>query len=156
KHGGQVHVWQRKELENYLLNAAAISRAIIARLPRRGTPPTEGEVQAKLEELAGQQGDELLDAVAQEFLSADRSLGAAGANKAARQAITQRVERQGLLSCVSGKYILQRVFDWVQVEFGASLNTQLICRQFRCDEVDQEIQMALTTIENASKLPAEP
>jgi hypothetical protein len=53
-------------------------------------------------------------------------LGAGGANKAARHAIEERVQRLGLLACVSGKSVLQKIFDWVHTEFGASLNTQLV------------------------------
>jgi energy-coupling factor transporter ATP-binding protein EcfA2 len=126
RHRGQVHVWRRKEIENYLLVAAAISRAIVKTLPRRGQPPQLQELQAKLEEFANQLREEMFDAVAQEYLSTTRSLGAGGANKAARHAIEERVQRLGLLACVSGKSVLQKIFDWVHTEFGASLNTQLV------------------------------
>jgi hypothetical protein len=74
-------------------------------------------------------------------------------NKAARVAIEQRIESSGLLDCVSGKAVLQRLFDWVQGEFGVSLNSVSICRHIKAAEVDEELKGVLSAIEGASSLP---
>jgi hypothetical protein len=153
QHRGQLHIWRKKEIENYMLNAAAITRAITSRLPRRSVAPSESELVTKLNAFAIGLKDELFDAVAQEFLSAERSLGAGGANKAARVAIEQRIESSGLLDCVSGKAVLQRLFDWAQGEFGVSLNSVSICRHIKAAEVDEELKGVLSAIEGASSLP---
>src|SRR5450755_1857533 len=107
-----------------------------------------------MKEFADALKDEMFDAVAQEFLSVNRGLGVAGANKLARTAIEARIRLAGLLSCVSGKAVIQRLFSWVQGEFGASLNTLTICRQFTVKEIDPEMKGVLMAIENAAALPA--
>lgn len=154
RYKGQVHVWCKKEIENYLLSSTPVTKAIVSKLPKRACPPTEVEVSSKLNEFAASLKDEMFDAVAQEFLSVNRGLGAAGANKMARTAIDARIQSAGLLACVSGKAVIQRLFSWVQTEFGASLNTLTICRQFTINNIDPEIKGVLTAIENAAPLPA--
>jgi hypothetical protein len=44
RYGGQVHVWCKKEIENYLLSPTAITKAIVSKLPRRASLPTEAEI----------------------------------------------------------------------------------------------------------------
>lgn len=153
RYGGQVHVWCKKEIENYLLSPTAITKAIVSKLPRRASLPTEAEIDAKMNEFANALKDEMFDAVAQEFLSLNRGLGVAGANKLARTAIDARIQAAGLLSCVSGKAVIQRLFSWVQREFGASMNTLTICRQFTASEIDPEMKGVLLAIENAEAFP---
>jgi hypothetical protein len=106
-----------------------------------------------MNEFANALKDEMFDAVAQEFLSLNRGLGVAGANKLARTAIDARIQAAGLLSCVSGKAVIQRLFSWVQREFGASMNTLTICRQFTASEIDPEMKGVLLAIENAEAFP---
>jgi hypothetical protein len=143
----KVHIWRRKELENYLLHATAISRAIAERLPKRTSPPSEAEIDRQIDAFANELEDDLLDGVAQESLSADRKLGASGANRAARATIAHRKRSIGLRGCVSGKQVLRRLFDWVQQEVGVSLNTTLVARNFRPTEVPEEIAAVLGSIE---------
>jgi hypothetical protein len=154
RHHCQVHIWCKKEIENYLLNPVAVTKAIVSKLPKRASPPSESEVRNKMNEFAASLTEEMFDAVAQEFISVNRGLGVGGANKAAREAIDIRVQRDGLLSCVSGKSVIQKLFSWVQNEFGASLNTLTICRQFTAGDLDPEMKAVLTAIENATPLPA--
>jgi hypothetical protein len=156
RYRGHIHVWYKKEIENYLLSAPAVTKAIISKLPKRASPPTEEELGSKMIEFANSLRDEMFDAVSHEFLSENRSLGVAGANKLARSAIDARVQSAGLLACVSGKAVIHRLFGWVQSEFGASLNTLTICRHFTPNEIDPEIKGVLTAIENATALPVRP
>jgi AAA domain, putative AbiEii toxin, Type IV TA system/AAA ATPase domain len=154
RHHCQVHVWCKKEIENYLLNPGAVTKAIVSKLPKRASPPSESEVRNKMNEFAVSLTEEMFDAVAQEFISVNRGLGVGGANKAAREAIDKRIQRDGLLSCVSGKSVIQKLFSWVQNEFGASLNTLTICRQFTAEDLEPELKGVLSAIENATALPA--
>jgi predicted ATPase len=152
-HGGQVHVWSVKEIENFLLHPAVIVRAIESRLPRRAAPPAENELKQKLDEFAAELQEDLLDGVAQEILSANRALGAGGANRTARTVIRERIERVGLIGCVSGKAVLQKLCGWIQVEFGVSLSAVAVARNFRVDEVDTELGAILGSIEHISSFP---
>lgn len=153
QHGGQVHIWKRKEIENYLLRPSAIVRAVTSRIPRRAAPPTELEVQTVLEGFAAELKEDLLDGVAQEALSANRALGAGGANRVARTLIHERIGLYGLLGCVSGKAVLQKLFGWVQSEFGVSLSAVALAKQLISEELDQELRGVLMAIETGNALP---
>ncbi|HVZ18411.1 MAG TPA: AAA family ATPase, partial [Terriglobales bacterium] len=130
KHGVQIHVWLRKELENYLLEPKSLARAIESRAPRRVASPTAEEIQGQLEEFAKELQEEAFDAYAQELYNHDRSLGTSGANKAARAWMERRRDQVGLIGNVSGKALLQRFFDWAKKEFGASLNALSVAASF--------------------------
>jgi type IV secretory pathway TrbD component/energy-coupling factor transporter ATP-binding protein EcfA2 len=153
KHSGQVHVWSVKEIENFLLRGEVIVRAIESRLPRRTSPPGEIEVKQKLEQFATELEEDLFDGFAQEVLSTNRALGAGGANRAARTVIRDRIEKVGLLGCVSGKAVLQKLCGWIQVEFGVSLSAVAVARKFRVDEVDPELATILRAIEEIRSFP---
>jgi energy-coupling factor transporter ATP-binding protein EcfA2 len=151
--GGQLHVWRMKEIENYLMIAAPIVRAIKSRLPRRASEPTVHEVTEKLAEFAEELRDNLLDGFAQEHLSSNRALGAGGANRAARLTIEEREGRLGLPGVVSGKLVLHRLLGWIQSEFGVSLNALAIISHFTKADIDTELVSVLTAIEDLSPFP---
>ena len=69
-----LHIWSRKEIENYLLIPSLILRAIRAGLPARVSPPTEEEVLVALTEAAARFRDEIVDGFATEIISRDRKL----------------------------------------------------------------------------------
>jgi hypothetical protein len=124
-----------------LLSATAVTKAIVSRLPKRASPPTPIEVEAKLNEFAASLNDGRLE-------------WAEPTSKQARAAIDARIQSVGLLACVSGKAVIQKLlFAWVQAQFGVSLNTLAIIRHFTADEIDSEMNAVLTAIENATFLP---
>ena len=56
--GVQLHIWKRKEIENYLLIPSVIGRFIATRVTRRKIAPTLKEVTQKLEEICLELRDE--------------------------------------------------------------------------------------------------
>lgn len=150
----QLHVWQRKEIENYLLVPTAIARYITGRLPLGAEAPEPELIQAKLEELANARWDETFDALAATILARDRSLGAGGANQRARDLLAYRCTNSiSRLEVVSGKRLLSDLSAWSQETYHISISTIALARTLGQAEIASEIVEVLTAIKQGRSLP---
>jgi energy-coupling factor transporter ATP-binding protein EcfA2 len=155
KKGIELHVWDRKELENYLLVPAAIQRVIVSQMPNGTTAPKVKEIADKMSAIADLLEDDTFDAFSSSILAKDRSLGAKGANKAARKHIrTKKASEGGLLAIVSGKEVLSRMSQWSQDSFGSGFSSRAIAATLEEDEIPQEMRQVIRAIENAEKFSA--
>lgn len=150
KRGVNLHIWQLKEIENYLLVPDAIHRAIITNIPKRSSQPSVEEIEIMIETFAKELKEELFDGVAQEILSTERSLGVAGANKKARRLIKSKIDCYGIRGVVSGKQVLKKLFNWTQSEFGVSLTKNAVAQHIKANEISNELKTILFAIENLS------
>jgi hypothetical protein len=152
--GVRLHVWRRKEIENYLLIPSAIHRAIVGRLAKRTQGPTLDEVEVELCRVIEGLEDEVFDGLAGEIALDDRSLGLAKTNKAARLEFRRRwADPAARASVVPGKYVLSQVARWSQDQFGVSLNAGLVARSMRPEEVPNEMQLVLEVIATGRAFP---
>jgi len=142
----QLHIWNRKEIENYLLVPSAIARCIRSAAANVAQPVDAAAVQAQLERIARSLKETAFDGYAQECLAVNRALGVAGANKRAREIIEARSQEVGLLSIVSGKKVLSKISGWSQAKYGASLSASLLARTLLPSEIDEEVTGLLRQI----------
>lgn len=142
-----LHIWSRKEIENYLLIPSVLHRLVADRVARRVAQPTEAEIAQKIDELAREKHDEVFDGFSAEVLAEERGLGAAGANRATR-GILEPVwaTPEGRQAVVSGKAVLASLFRWIQEEFGVSLTSAAVIRAMRPIEVNHEIRNFLESV----------
>lgn len=146
--GVELHIWKKKEIENYLVVPTAIHRVIATRAARRTQPPSVNEVRSKVDELASALRNDVQDAVGTEYLARDRASGLKAANRAARQYIEPAWQTpEGRLSRVSGKAILTALSAWSQSEFGVSFGANTILAQMQPNEVDAEMRRVVRSIE---------
>jgi energy-coupling factor transporter ATP-binding protein EcfA2 len=149
----ELHIWRRKEIENYVLAPAAIARLIEKRVPRRTTPPTVAEVQAEILRVIEAQKNEVFDGVAAELWAEDRSLGSSGANKRAREIVEEGWNtEEGRLALVSGKTALSQLSRWSQEQFGVSLSASAIVRAMVAGEVAREMARVLECVAKGDPL----
>jgi len=142
-----LHVWQRKEIENYLLAPAAIARYITARQPAGAEAPESDMIQGKLEEYANARWDETFDAFAATILARDRALGAGGANQRARDLLGRRCPNQvSLLQVVSGKRLLADLSSWSQQTYSVGINATALARTLGQAEIPAEVAQVLASI----------
>jgi energy-coupling factor transporter ATP-binding protein EcfA2 len=153
----QLHVWRRKEIENYLLVPSAIARFIASRVPKRVTPPTPEEIALRIASFADELEDQILDAIATEFWANNRSSGQSGANRAARTRIREVREECGSIApLASGKQLLGLISDWSNTEFGVPMSAANIARGMTSSEIDPEVGSVVRSIEQGNPFRARP
>ena len=154
-HDLQLHQWSRKEIENYLLVAGPVQRLIARGCPDGAVPPTEDEVQEKIDEFARDLEQDTMERIAGAYQHRDRGLELCTAMDRARAYLEPfQATPEGRLACVSGKEVVKRLSTWAQEEFGASLGTRRIARELRRGEVDEEVVDIILAIEHCEPFPA--
>jgi hypothetical protein len=149
-----LHIWQKKELENYLLVSEAIHRLIRQKITAGKTPPSIDAVKAELEKISADLLDDTIDAYATSIHARDRKLALATANQRARAIVASRwnnlSERLGV---VGGKKALARVAEWSQQAFGVSLGASALANVLGVQEIDRELRDVLIALERNETFP---
>lgn len=144
----QLHIWSRKEIENYMLSSTLIQRVIAKSLSKRTASPTEEEVRDKLREIAEGLRDEVLDGLATEISARNRKLTFGTVNKRARERVQEVCDQKGdFLSLIPGKAAISRLSQWSQSEFGVQISPLKLARQIHRAELATEVQSVMTAIE---------
>ena len=144
-----LHIWKKKELENYLLVPAAIHRLITQKVVAGKTRPSNYVVKKALEQIVADLLDDTVDSYATCIQARDRRIVVATANQRARELVTKRwsnlTDRLGI---VGGKKALARLADWSQKEFGVSIGAANLAATLTSDEIDPELKDVLGALEN--------
>lgn len=152
--GLSLHVWHRKELENYLLVVTGIHRAIWSQLSNGAAGPRLDEVEQKLEDIAEELKQEVVDCVATHIQSADRKLTVATANQRARKLVASRWKtHDDRMGVIPGKEAVSRVSRWAQEKYKVSVSGLLIAHHMLKTELPQELQTVLSAIEECEAFP---
>jgi hypothetical protein len=147
--GVNLHIWKKKEVENYFLVPDAILRTIAARTRDREPRLTTALIGQKLFEFAGELEHEVMDALAAEYSAENRAGGFTAANRLARERMRSHwTDPDGRLALVSGKQVLARLSEWTQANYGVSISVLRIARQMLPTEIDDELMEVLAAIEN--------
>ncbi|MBZ5695750.1 MAG: AAA family ATPase [Acidobacteriia bacterium] len=143
-----LHIWLRKEIENYLLCPHAIVRIITSQCPERTKPPTVEEVRNVMFAIADEMKDDIMDGFSSEHLAQNRPGGASAANKGARVAMEGWNTWQRRMEIVPGKALLSRISDWSQRKFGVSISSLRLARELQAAEIAPELMRIMAAIEN--------
>jgi hypothetical protein len=142
-----LHIWERKEIENYLLNATVIARIMKQRT--KVPPPTTATVQEFLNNVCEEERETVFDAIATHLGHQNKSLGTGGANKATRKVLDEQWP-QHKLELVSGKALLTRFNTWAQEQYKTSLGAMAIAKAFHANEIPPELRDIITSIEKGA------
>lgn len=143
-----LHIWKRKEIENYFLNANVIARVVCNRNADLDSGTVRAEVQAKLEEITDQLTDVVFDGFATRFRDLNPAGGVAPANKATRELLGDSLAKpETAMERVSGKELLRLVSSWAHDTYGRGVSLRDILREINVAEIPKEVTSVLGAIE---------
>jgi predicted ATP-dependent endonuclease of OLD family len=147
-HGVNLHIWSRKEIENYLLIPSAIQRLILKRKRKEIEAPTTDEIKEKIIELADGMEEEVLKGFTDEIHIRNRPRGAGAAGAMAIKIVRhEREDQNGIQNKVSGKSLIAKLSEWSKSEFGAQFNVLAIAKEIHPVEVPEEVKEVIDSIE---------
>jgi hypothetical protein len=148
KRGVQLHIWSRKEIENYLLVPEAIQRVVSSGIRGQITPPSTERITKQIDKIAKSLKNSVMDAISTEFLASNKAGGVRVANSAARKQVEDAWKsREGRFSIVSGKKVISKLSEWSQKKFDVSISATAIVRALRINEIPDELVTVLSAIE---------
>ena len=151
--GVYLHIWQRKEIENYFLVGSTIARLISSRC--KSCAATADDIEAELIRITDKLKDSVFDAIADEFHQRNRRGGTTKANRHARDVVEASWESlQDRLRIVSGKTAISELSKWSQQEFGVSFVPLAVAREMKRSEIPAELKTVVRSIENGRAFPA--
>ncbi len=119
----QLHVWKRKEIENYFIVPTAIQRLIAARVTGGRVAPDVSAIERALDNFCGALKDESFDKYAEEYIRRKQPKQAIEGNQYARARVDANWDSQNVrLSLIGGKELISALSQWSQGEFGVSFN----------------------------------
>ncbi len=146
--GVYLHIWSRKEIENYLVVPGMIARVIVSLKSSDSEGPSETEVSESVARLADGLRDETLDALAAELFASDRAGGVARANRLARERVDEAWRTiEGRIAVVSGKELLSKLSSWAQATYGVSLSVARLAGSFTRADLPAEVVGVIGAIE---------
>lgn len=143
-----LHIWKRKEIENYVLNPAVIFRFIKER--KRKGQVTESLLSLEIQEIIDSLREEYIQDVAEEIRMSNKALSVKSSMVLAKQAIEERW-KVAPLYLLSGKAVVKKLSKWSQTNFGVAINALNLSRYFRPEEVPEEVKEVIGAIVNGTK-----
>ena len=146
--GVRLHIWKRKELENYILVPDAIHRLIVKAARRKARVPGPQTIQDQMMKIAETMKQDVIDSCADEFRKRNPRLAMSAWNQAARDIVEPLWGSfEGRMSRVSGKTMLAKLVEWSQREFGAAFSNVRLAAELRTPEIDRELVQFLEGFE---------
>jgi hypothetical protein len=131
-----LHVWQRKEIENYFVHAAAVARLISK---RARLEIDAGQIQAMIDAAAEQLRDETVGVIADQMHQLDKAAAHSTIHKRATAAFRGMVKARGLVNVVSGKRLISRLSEASKRQFGVSFGAMAVCKEMYESEFDAHL-----------------
>ncbi|MBA4320248.1 MAG: ATP-dependent endonuclease [Flavobacterium sp.] len=145
-----LHIWSKKEIENYLIKSPVIER-IITKNSKNGSPSVI-EIERQIEKITSSLKDQTIDCFSQEFHNDDRKKGIASANKKARKLVENSwATISERLSIISGKKTISKLSSWSTKNYGVSFGANTLLYEIQLSELEQEIIDVIRAIENTVK-----
>jgi AAA15 family ATPase/GTPase len=139
-----LHIWERKEIENYLFSPTAIFR-IIKQNKRTSQALSLQIIENKLDELTESMKTEVTDKFADEIQSKNRQWKPSTINQKAREKIDSLWYNK--MNVVSGKELLNKFNNWLNNEYKTSLSMNGLAREFKREEIPPEMIKVISAIE---------
>ena len=144
----ELHVWSRKELENYFICPRALSKAINASKQMQQVETDVNEVNNTIAKIAEELKNDTFDRLSEFYHSLDKKGGPVCANKRARERLDNEwnsIDKK--LGIISGKKMLAKISEWSQKNYMVSLSARRIARYMEIQDLDSEVRSVISSIE---------
>lgn len=149
-HSINLIIWEKKEIENYLIIPDAIVRLIMKE--RTDISIDNEDVNIIINEIVEEMKQGVTDDYATEISSKDKKLAIKTVNEKARHIVNSSWE-SNKLSLVPGKKLISKLSKWSQDNYGVSFNSFKLARNLLRNEIDIEICDLLEALEKNKNLP---
>lgn len=144
REGIDLHIWSRKEVENYLLIPGLIARVVRS---RAGKGPNHDEARTEIKRLAQGLRDHVIDALMDELTHRKPGLNASTARRQAREHMDRTWDSfDGKVTQVPGKQLVSKLSDWASRHYGASFGSSALAAALEPNEVAREMREVLDAI----------
>lgn len=147
----QTHVWERHEIENYLLEPTVLERILNEKLKEKGDSRIVSNVKDIILQCANEYKQTIEDSISDALVfwahQKKQSIEPSTANKQAREITAQSwTDWNSLIKIMPGKEILHCLKGKIQTEYGISLSNVEISSKMKESEINEEIKTVLTEI----------
>lgn len=141
-----LHIWNRKEIENYLIVPAAIHR-VIEKENRTHNLINVEIVTQHLNSIIDDLRSEIIENYAQEIWTKDKGKALKTFLKEAREIFQSKYDADNL-SPIPGKTVISKLSEWANRTYKVNLNPFKLAREIAKSEMRKEIIDVITAIEN--------
>jgi predicted ATP-dependent endonuclease of OLD family len=145
KIGVNIHIWQKKEIENYLIIPTAILRILKAEC-KNAIHLTVADIETVISDKAKLMEDELIDKLADGIQNLLHGQKVSSARKIAKTKIDTLENR------VCGKDLISTISKWAQESFKVSLSPIKLAANLQTSEIDIELKSIIQAIERCENL----
>jgi hypothetical protein len=135
-----IHIWAKKEIENYLIIPTAILR-ILKDESKKAAHLTVSDIENTISEKSKEMEDDLIDKLADGIQKEERKHSISSARKIAKNRIDTLTNR------VCGKDLISNLSKWSQDNFKVSLSPIKLASNLQINEIDIEIKKVIGAIE---------
>jgi hypothetical protein len=144
-----LHIWEKKEIENYLFSSTAIFR-ILHNNKRTSKPISLKIIEDQLNEIVEGMKTEITDKFADEIQSKNRKWQPSTVNQKAREKV--EILWNNKMDIVSGKELLNKFNYWCNSQYNTSLTVNGLARELKREEIPLEMRKVITAIEKNDKI----
>ena len=149
EHNINLHIWERKEIENYFLSGDLIFRYIYENADNKEID--KSIIKIKIDEILEELKDKTFDAIAQHYFNENKGKGFSNANNYAREILDEAWSSEsGRLNICSGKEVISKMSGWSNENYGVSFSSKSLARIMTADEIPQEMKDVIYSLESNS------
>lgn len=155
-----LHVWRKKELENYLINPDVIYRTAIKNNRKAESSLNVKLISDKINELCEEMKTEVIDDFVTEIMKYYRmdneiidfmnnktqKYEGKNANRLARKYVASRWDNK--VGIIPGKRLIKELNKWLSDDHKCNINANSLALEFNKYEIDPEMKSVLSRIEN--------
>ena len=141
-----LHIWKRKEIENYLIDINVICRIINQNEAKRVSCE---ELQNIIEAICNELKKTVIDQYANQQSRKEKGKEIATVFREAEQSVEKNWNSwEYKIATVSGKELIKRLINLIKERYNIQLTMTMIAKEFKSQEISEEVVDIISKIEN--------